>query len=163
MDTGRDFLRAQVNNTVALHSAVIDELENHARQADEAAYRDLCVKWAARMHEHQRSLAAYAASIGADGSGGVKKALGNVLAKAREAVEALREDDFLRIVGDTVMARQLQDTFETLAFVGSRIGDQQLADLGKMWAKEHDDMQREFNALTREIFVDHVNGVGAAD
>lgn len=163
MDTGRDFLRAQVNNAVALHHAVLDELEAHARQADEAGYRDLCRKWISRMEGHQRQLDAYAASIGADGSGGMKKALGNVLATARNAVDALREDDFLRIVGDTVMARQLQDTFETFAFAGSKIGDQRLAEIGKMGATEHDEMQREFNALTREMFVDHVNGVVAAD
>jgi hypothetical protein len=163
MDTGRDFLRAQVNNTVALHHAVIEELEDHAKQADEAAYRDLCLKWIPRMKTHHRSLEAYADSIGAAEPGGVKKVLGNVFAKARGAVDALREDDFLRIVGDTVMARQLQDTFETFAFAGSRIGDQPLADLGKTCAAEHDEMQRDFNALTREMFVDHVNGVVAAD
>lgn len=163
MDTGRDFLRAQVNNAVALHHAVIDELESHAKQADEAAYRDLCLKWVPRMQHHQEQLEAYARSIGADGSSSIKKTIGGVLAKAREAVDALREDDFLRLVGDTVMARQLQDTFETFAFVGPRIGDPSLAELGKMCARDHDEMQKEFNTLTREIFVDHVMGVGATD
>jgi uncharacterized protein YukE len=163
MDTGREFLRAQVNNALALHHTVMDELESHARQAEEAAYRDLCRKWIPRMEGHQRKLDSYAASIGADGSGGMKKALGDVLAKARNAVDAMREDDFLRIVGDTVMARQLQDTFETFAFAGSRIGDKQLADIGTTLAAEHDEMQREFNGLTREMFVDQVNGVGVAD
>ena len=163
METGREFLQAQVNNTIALHHAVIDELESHAKQADEPAYRELCLKWIPRMEDHHRKLVAYGASIGADDSGGIKKALGAVLAKARETVDSLRETDFLRIVGDTVMARQLQDTYETFAVAGARTGDQQLTDLGKHGSAEHDQMQREFNELTRDMFIDHLQGVPATD
>jgi hypothetical protein len=162
MDTGRDFLRAQINNTIALHHSLIDELESHARQADEAAFRELCTRWIPRMEQHQRQLESYGASVGADGSGTLKKTLGAVLAKARETVDSFRETDFLRIVGDTVMVRQLQDTYETFAVAGLRTGDQRLADLGKQGAFEHDEMQREFNALTREMFIDHLQGAVAA-
>jgi hypothetical protein len=161
MDTGRDFLRAQIRNAIALHHAVMEEIESHAKQAEDSAYRDLCNKWAPRMAGHQRALEAYANSIGAEGEGGLKKALGAVLAKARDTVDAMRETDFLRIVGDVVMIRQLQDTYETFAAAGSQIGDEQLASLGKQGASEHDMMQREFNALTREMFVEHVQGVAA--
>jgi hypothetical protein len=158
MDTGRDFLRAQVNNTIALHQSVIGELESHAKQAEEPAYRQLCMKWLPKMQEHQRVLEQYGASIGADGKGGIKHMIGAVLGKARETVDAMRETDFLRIVGDTIMVRQLQDTFATFAEAGDKLGDGGLAKLGKSCAAEHEQMQKEFNQLTQEMFVDHVKG-----
>jgi hypothetical protein len=158
METGRDFLRAQINNTIALHQSVIGDLESHVKQADEPAYRQLCTKWLPKMQEHQRILEQYGASIGADGKGGIKHALGAVLGKARDTVDAMRETDFLRIVGDTVMVRQLQDTFATFAEAGDQLGDGGLSKLGKSCTKELDTMQKEFNQLTQEMFVDHVKG-----
>jgi hypothetical protein len=160
MDTGRDFLRQQVNNATALHKSLIEQLENHAKQAEDANFRQLCVKWLPKMHEHQQKLETYGRSLGADGSGGLKKTLGAVvLGKARDTVDAMRESDFLRAVEDTVMIRQLQDTFAAFAEAGDRIGEPQLSQLGKMPAADHEAMQKEFNKITREIFVDQIQGV----
>jgi len=84
-----------------------------------------------------------------------------VLGKARDAVDAMRETDFLRVVGDIVMIRQAQDTFGTFARAGTQIGDARLAELGKTGQEEHDKMQEEFNAYIASLFVDHVNGTAA--
>lgn len=162
MQRGKDFLKAQVNNAVMLHKSLVENLEDHAKQADDQKYRALCEKHLARMTDHQQSIESYAMSIGAEGPGSVKKAVGAVLGKARDAVDALRESDFLRLVGDIVTIRQTQDTFATFATAGDRLGDIRLAELGRTLERAHDEMQKEFNDLVRTMFVDHVQNTGAS-
>lgn len=158
MDTGRDFLRAQVNNCISQHQLLIDSLRDHVDQADDPRYRELCSKHLPHMERHQGMIEEYGKSIGAEGNSGLKGALGAVLGKARDAVDSLRESDFLRVVGDIVMIRQAQDTFGTFARAGTRIGDTRLAELGRTGEEEHDRMQQEFNTYCAGLFVDHVNG-----
>ena len=158
MDTGRDFLRAQLNNSIMQHQTLLENLRDHAKQADEARYRNLCERYVPALENHQRMLEEYGKSVGAEGGTGLKGALGAVLGKARDAVDAMRETDFLRIVGDIVTIRQAQDTFATFAYAGDKLGDTRLAELGRMGEREHDTMQKEFNMLVAEMFVDHVTG-----
>jgi hypothetical protein len=158
MDTGRDFLRAQVNNCVMQHQTLLEALRDHVDQADDPRYRELCSKHLPHMERHQGMIEEYGKSIGAEGGGAFKNALGAVLGKARDAVDALRETDFLRVVGDIVMIRQAQDTFGTFARAGQALGDTRLAEIGRMGEEEHDKMQQEFNAYIALLFVDHVNG-----
>lgn len=161
MQRGRDFLKAQINNGVMQHKTLLDSIEDHARQAEDGRYRALCEKYIPRMREHQKMLESYATSIGAEGPGVLKKALGATLGKARDAVDAVRETDFLRLVGDIVIIRQSQDTFATFAVAGDRLGDTPLAELGRTCERAHDEMQREFNELVRSVFVEHVQSTGA--
>ena len=162
MQRGRDFMKAQVNNAVMQHKTLLENIEDHARQAEDGRYRTLCEKHIPRMHEHQQMLESYATSIGAEGPGALKKAVGAALGKARDAVDAMRETDFLRLVGDIVTIRQSQDTFATFAAAGDRLGDTRLAELGRTGERAHDEMQREFNELVRSMFVEHVQSTGAA-
>lgn len=162
MERGRDFLKAQINNAVMQHKTLLENLEDHAKQADDIRYRALCEKYVASAMAHQADIEAYATSIGAEGPGSVKKAIGNVLGKARDAVDAMRETDFLRLVGDIVTIRQTQDTFATFAAAGDRLDDTRLAELGRKLERAHDEMQREFNHLVQSMFVDHVRGTGSA-
>ena len=157
MDTGPDFLRSQVNNCIMQHRILLEAIRDHIGQADDPAYSALCSHHLPHMEHHQGMLEEYGKGIGADG-GAVKNAIGAILGKARDAVDAFRETDFLRVVGDIVMIRQAQDTFATFARVGARLGDARLADIGKTGEKEHDIMQQEFNAYIAELFVQHVNG-----
>jgi hypothetical protein len=161
MDTGRDFLRAQLNNAIAQHHALLGSLRDHAGQADDPMYRQLCEKHIPALEHHQAMLEAYGTSVGSDGGSGLKNVLGSALGKARDAVDAMRGTDFLRIVGDIVMIRQAQDTFGVFAAAGVRLGDARLAELGTMGEKEHDTMQRDFNAFCVESFVQHVQGTVA--
>jgi hypothetical protein len=158
MEKGRDFLKAQVNNSIMQHQTLLHNIEDHAKQAEDSRYRLLCEKHLAGMRRHQEMIESYGNTIGAEGPGGVKKAIGTVLGKARDAADAMRETDFLRLVGDIVAIRQAQDTFATFATAGQRIGDQRLADLGRELERAHDEMQREFNDLVAKMFVDHVQG-----
>ncbi len=158
MDTGRDFLRSQVNNCIMQHQALLEAIRDHVDQADDPRYRELCSKHLPHMERHQGMIEEYGKSLGATGGGVLKNALGAVLGKARDAVDAMRETDFLRVVGDIVMIRQAQDTFATFARAGEKIGDARLAEIGRTGEKEHDTMQHEFNAYIADLFVDHVNG-----
>ena len=162
MQRGRDFLKAQINNAVMQHKTLLENIEDHARQAEDGRYRALCEKHIPHMREHQKMLESYASSIGAEGPGGLKKTVGTALGKARDAVDALRETDFLRLVGDIVTIRQSQDTFATFAAAGDRLGDTRLAELGRICERAHDEMQREFNELVRSVFVEHVQNTGAS-
>jgi hypothetical protein len=158
VDTGRDFLRAQVNNAIAQHQTLVDGIESHARQADDRRYRELCQRYLPRLISHQHMLEDYGRTIGAGARTGLKEAFGTALGKARDAVDALRESDFLRVVEDVVMIRQAQDTFAAFGAVGERIGEPRLGDIGHECEREHDTMQREFNELVRTLFVEQVLG-----
>lgn len=158
METGRDFLRAQLNNAIMQHRTLLENLSDHAKQADDERYRNLCLRYVPTLENHQRMLEEYGQSVGAEGHKGLKGALGAALGKARDTVDAMRETDFLRLVGDIVTMRQSQDTFATFAIAGDRLGDTRLAELGRMGEREHDTMQREFNTLVADMFVDHVTG-----
>jgi hypothetical protein len=158
MDTGRDFLKAQLNNCIAQHQTLVESLRAHAEQADDPRYRQLCQQYLPQVERHQGMIEEYGRTLGAEGSGGIKGALGSVLGKARDAVDAMRETDFLRVVGDIIMIRQAQDTFGTFARAGERLGEQRLSELGRMGEQEHDQMQRQFNQYCAELFVDHVQG-----
>lgn len=158
MDTGRDFLKAQLNNSIAQHQNLVESLRDHAEQADDPRYRQLCQQYLPQVERHQGMLEEYGRTMGADSGGGIKGAIGAVLGKARDAVDAMRETDFLRVVGDIVMIRQAQDTFGTFARAGERLGEQRLAEIGRMGEQEHDQMQRAFNQYCAELFVDHVQG-----
>lgn len=153
MHEGRDFLRAQVSNCVMQHKTLLESLEDHEKQAEDPQFRTLCTRYLPRVREHQAALEAYRATLGEPSGQGLKAALGFVLGKAKDAADALRTDDFLRVVEDIVMIRQAQDTFATFAAAGERIGETQLAELGRKGEQEHDAMQREFNALVHEMFV----------
>ncbi|MEO8034562.1 MAG: hypothetical protein ABI837_09015 [Acidobacteriota bacterium] len=158
MEKGREFLRAQVNNGIMLHQTLLRNLEDHAKQAEDSRYRELCERYLLKTRDLQRSLSEYGETIGADAKGGVKGAIGAVLGMARDAVDSLRETDFLRLVGDIVTMRQAQDTFATFAAVGDRINEKRLAEIGRNGEREHDEMQREFNQLVQSMFVAHVQG-----
>lgn len=158
MDTGRDFLRAQLNNAIAQHQALIENIRDHAAQADDPEYGQLCMKHLPGLERQQVALEAYGTSVGTEGGSGLKNALGSVLGLAREAVDAMRGTDFLRVVGDIVMIRQAQDTFATFAVAGEQLGDARLAELGRTGEREHDAMQRDYNGYCAASFVRHIQG-----
>jgi len=153
MHKGRDFLIAQVSNNVMQHKTLLESLEDHEKQAEDAQFRALCTRYLPGARTHQAALEAYRATLGEPSGQGFKAALGFVLGKAKDAADALRTDDFLRVVEDIVMIRQAQDTFGTFAAAGERIGEPKLAELGRQGQQAADAMQRDFNALVAEMFV----------
>ena len=157
MDRGIDFLKSQVNNAVMQHKTLLENLEDHERQAEDQRYRDLCSKFIPHMREHQRMLEQYQQSIGAEAGTG-KKVLGAALGAARNLADSVRESDFLRLVGDIVTARQSQDTFATFREAGRALSIEPLSQIGETGERHHDDFVREANRLVQQMFVEHARG-----
>jgi hypothetical protein len=157
METGIDFLKSQVNNAVMQHKSFLEALEDHEQQAEDARFRDLCSRHIPRVREHQRMLEQYQSALGAEAGEG-KKFLGAVLGKARNLADAARESDFLRLVGDIVMSRQAEDTFKTFRDAGRALGNAQLAEIGELGERHHDEYNREANRLVQLMFIEHVRG-----
>jgi hypothetical protein len=157
MDRGVDFLKAQVANAVMQHRTFLQSLEDHEAQARDPRFRDLCAHFIPKAHEHQRMLEDYQRVIGGS-EGAVKKAAGVVLGVARDLADVVREDDFLRLVGDIVMSRQAEDTFKMFRDAGRALGLQQLAHIGDIGERHHDEFAKEANRIAQQLFIEHVRG-----
>lgn len=160
MDRGVDFIRGQVSNAVMQHRTFLHALETHEAQAQDHRFRDLCTRAIPRMREHQRMLEEYQATLGGDDEGLIKKAAGLAMGVARDLADVARESDFLRLVGDIVMARQAEDTFKTFREAGRTLGIQQLATIGEVGERHHDDYVKEANRLVQQMFVEHARDAG---
>lgn len=157
MERGVDFLRSQVSNAVAVHRAFLQALEDHESQSKDERYRELCVRFIPRVLEHQRMLEHYEHALGAT-EGLVKKAAGIALGVARDLADVVREDDFTRLAGDIVMGRQLEDTFKVFRESGRTLGLQQLARIGEVGERHHDEYVKEANRLIQLMFAERVHG-----
>jgi hypothetical protein len=160
MERGMDFLKAQVNNAVMQHRTLLQALEDHEGQAEDRRYRDLCGRHIPHMREHQRMLEEYQQQLGAE-EGVVKKAMGKAMGVARDLADAARESDFLRLVGDIVMARQSEDTFKTFREAGKALNIEPLQRIGDVGERHHDEFIKEANRLAQQMFVEHVQGTDA--
>jgi hypothetical protein len=155
MESGIDFLKSQVNNAVAQHAALLDSLTSHASQARDARFRDLCRRFIPIMTRHQGMLEEYQASLGAT-EGKAKKILGRVFELGKDLVDAMRESDYYRLVGDLVMSRQAEDTFKTFREAGRMLGNEDLRRLGDEGERDHDRFAEQANRLVQEMFVEQV-------
>ena len=91
-------------------------------------------------------------------SGTLKRAAGTALGMAQDLADVPRQSDYLRLVGDIVMARQAEDMFKTFREGGRQLGIQQLADVGDIGERHHDDYVKEANRLVQQMFVEHARG-----
>ena len=155
MDRGIDFLKSQVNNAVMQHKAFVENLTDHSKQAEDQRFRMLCTSFLPKATAHQQMLEDYQRELGAE-TGMAKKALGKAFGMARDLADAAREDDFLRLVGDIVTARQSEDTFKTFREAGRALGIQRLAQIGEQGERDHDDYVKQANRLVQQLFVENV-------
>ena len=167
METGIDFLRSQVDNAVMQHDAFLRSVVDHESQAQDQRFRDLCARHIPRMREHQRMLEELRSEIGTAPSsdnplenlgGTLKRVAGNALGMAKDLADAPRQSDYLRLVSDIVMARQAEDMFKTFREGGRQLGIQQLAQIGDIGERHHDDYVKEANRLVQQMFVEHARG-----
>jgi len=156
MDRGIDFLKSQINNAVMQHKTFVENLTDHASQAEDVRFRDLCTTFLPKASAHQQMLEDYQREIGAE-TGLAKKALGKAMGAARDLADAPRGDDFLRLVGDIVTSRQSEDTFKTFREAGRTLGIQRLAQIGETGERDHDDYNRQANRLAQQLFVEYVS------
>ena len=158
MDRGSDFLKSQVNNAVMQHQTFLSALEDHEQQAEDSRFRDLCTRHIPHMREHQRMLEEYQSQLGAQSRTG-KKILGSAIGVVRDLADAARESDYLRLVGDIVMARQSEDTFKTFREAGRMMGNETLHEIGEIGERHHDAYAMEANRLVQQLFVEHAQGI----
>jgi hypothetical protein len=158
MDRGAEFLKSQINNAVMQHGAFLKALEEHEEQADDARFRDLCSRHIPHMRDHQRMLEEYQSQLAGE-TGVVKKVLGSAAGFVRDLADAARESDFLRLVGDIVMARQSEDTFKTFREAGRMMGNETLHEIGDIGERHHDAYVKEANRLVQHMFVENVQGL----
>src|SRR5919106_4137895 len=151
MDRGTDFLKSQINNAVMQHQTFVENLADHEKQADDARFRSLCARFLPKAQAHQRMLEDYQRELGAE-TGTAKKALGKALGVARDLADAARESDFPRLVGDIVTARQSEDTFKTFREAGRALGIEELARIGEVGERHHDEYIHEANRLAQQMF-----------
>ena len=169
MERGIEFLRSQVNNAVMQHDTLLRSLVDHESQAQDARFRDLCSRHIPNMREHQRMLEEFQREIAQTGAdrdgnmlenvgGALKKVAGQALGVAKDLADAPRQNDYLRLVGDIVMARQSEDTFKTFREGGRTLGIQRLAQIGEIGERHHDEYVKEANRLIQQMFVEQARG-----
>lgn len=157
MERGVDFLRSQVANAVLVHRTYVRSLEDHEGQASDERYRNLCARALPKAIEHQRMLEEYQNALGA-GEGLVKKAIGTAIGAARDLADVVQTDEFMRLCGDIIIARQLEDTFKTFREAGRTLGLQQLARIGEVGERDHDEFVKDANRLAQQMFSERVRG-----
>ena len=158
MDSGIAFLKTQINNAVIQHGTFLGALEAHADQADDSRFRDLCSRHVPHMLEHQRMLEEYQSQLGSR-SGIARTVIGTAVSVVRELADAAQESDYLRLVGDIVMARQSEDLFKTFREAGRMMGNKTLQEIGDVGERHHDAYVKEANRLVQHMFVERVQGV----
>jgi hypothetical protein len=181
MQNGIDFLKEQLDDAVASHSALLQSMSDHESQANDARYRDLCDRHLPRMREHQRALEEFRATLGsnttASGSstnaggipmppspqdivGAIKRVAGTALGVTRSFADT-PQSDYTRLMGDIALARQLEVTFKTFRDAGRELHIDRLAQLGEMAERHHDDYSAEAKRLILQMFIERAQG--AAD
>lgn len=155
MESGNDFLRSQVDDAVVMHRAFVEALRDHGDDADDPRFSELCARYMPIVEEHQRLLEEFQQSLGS-GTGIGKKVMGKVVGAARELADVAREDDYRRLVGDIAMSSMAEDTFRTFREAGRMLRNHQLAELGSLGERQHDDFNRDANRLAQAMFVEHV-------
>ena len=169
MESGVDFLKNQIDNAVTQHDAFLRAVVDHESEAVDQRFRDLCARHIPRMQEHQRMLESLQRVIDAkvtrpdesplqNMGGALKRVAGTALGMARELADVPGQSDYVRLVADVVMARQAEDMFKTFREGGRLLGIQQLADVGDIGERHHDDYVREANRLVQQMFVEHARG-----
>jgi hypothetical protein len=158
MQHGSEFLRTQVRNVLVQHGTFLKSLEDHESQAEDPRFRDLCSRHIPHMRLHQRMLEEYQSQLG-DGQSIGGRIVGSAIGVVRDLADAAVADDYTRLIGDIVMARQSEDSFKTFREAGKVLGNPTLQEIGDIGERHHDAYVKEANRLVQQMFVEHVSGV----
>lgn len=158
MYSGTAFLKSQIDNTVAQHKALLNALEDHEERANDARLSDLCARHIPHMRGHHRMLEEYQAQLG-DDSHIADATVGTSVVIVSRLADAAHESDYLRLVGDILLARQTEDAFKTFREAGKMIGNRTLQEIGDIGERRHDAYIKEATRLVQHMFVEEVQGV----
>ena len=165
MQPGIEFLKDQIDESIAQHRALVQSMIEHESDADDQRYRDLCTRHISHMRGHQAMLEEFRTSLGAGPSksgsselvGMVRQAAGTAFATARSLADAPRSD-YTQLVGDLSMARQLEVTFKVFRDGGRQLGIAGLAHIGETAERHHDEYSADARRLLQQMFVERAQG-----
>jgi hypothetical protein len=158
MEHGSEFLRTQVRNVLLQHGTLLKSLEDHESQAEDPRFRDLCARHIPHMRLHQRMLEEYRSQLG-DGQGVASRVVGTAIGVMKDLADAAAANDYNRLIGDIVMARQSEDSFKTFREAGKMLGNRTLQEIGEVGERHHDAYVKEANRLVQHMFVERVQGL----
>lgn len=158
MEHGSEFLRSQVRNVLLQHGTFLRSLEDHESQAEDPRFRDLCARHIPHMRLHQRMLEEYQSQLG-DGPGVASRVVGSAIGVVKDLADAAVANDYNRLIGDIVMARQSEDSFKTFREAGKMLGNRTLQEIGDIGERHHDAYVKEANRLVQHMFVERVQGL----
>jgi len=162
MDKGLAFLKSQVNTAVIQHASFLGALAAHEDQADDPRFSALCSRHLSNMREHQRMLEEYQSQLVGD-SRMPNTEIGMTATVLPDLADTARESDYVRLVGDIVMARQSEDAFKTFREAGRMMGNRTLQEIGDIGERHHDAYVKEANRLAQHMFVERVQGIDDID
>ena len=158
MEHGSEFLRSQVRNVILQHGTFLTSLEDHESQAEDPRFRDLCARHIPHMRLHQRMLEEYQSQLG-DAQGVTGRVVASAVGVVQDLADAALANDYNRLIGDIVMARQSEDAFKTFREAGKMLGNRTLQEIGEIGERHHDAYIKEANRLVQHMFVERVQGV----
>ncbi|HMG71224.1 MAG TPA: hypothetical protein VK544_08935 [Gemmatimonadaceae bacterium] len=161
VETGTAFLKSQIDNTLAQHRAFLNALEDHEERANDPRFSDLCARHIPHLRGHHRMLEEYQSQLGDDDH--VAEAMAGAVVVVRPLADAARESDYLRLVGDIVLARQSEDAFKTFREAGKMMGNRTLQEIGDIGERRHDAFVKEANRLAQHMFVERAQGIDGAE
>ncbi len=165
MQSGIDFLRAQIDDAAATHASLLESMIFHEGEANDPRYRDLCDRHLPRMREHQLMLEELRSTLGtAKGSnppaeliGVIRKAAGSALGTVRTLADA-PTSDYQRLAQDLDLARRLEVTFKTFRDAGRALRIDRLAKFGETAERHHDDYSADAKRLLLQMFLERAEG-----
>jgi hypothetical protein len=161
MQSGIEFLRAQVADATAVHSALLESMNYHESEANDPRYRDLCDRHLPRMHAHQLRLEQLRDSLGAQKVanppaelvGALRKAAGNAMGLVQSLADAPLSD-YQRLSADLDLARRLEVTFKTFRDAGRALHIDSIAKVGEEAERHHDEYSADAKRLLLQMFIE---------
>ena len=101
----------------------------------------------------------YQSQLG-DGPGVASRVVGSAIGVVKDLADAAVANDYNRLIGDIVMARQSEDSFKTFREAGKMLGNRTLQEIGDIGERHHDAYVKEANRLVQHMFVERVQGLG---
>jgi hypothetical protein len=163
MHTGIDFLDEQLDDAIAQHVALLASLSDHVVDADDDRFRDLCARFLPRMRDHQRMLEEFRASLGPRTTppDTVVSVFTRAFTTPRALVDAPRSD-YQELIADIAMTRQLEVTFKVFRDAGRQLGITDLAKIGEVAERHHDEYSDEARRLLYQMFVERARDAADA-
>jgi hypothetical protein len=163
MHTGIDFLDEQLDDAIGQHTALLRSLSDHAADADDDRFRDLCARFLPRMRDHQQMLEQFRASRrpGPPPTDTVVSVFNRAFVTPRALVDAPRSD-YQELITDIAMVRQLEVTFKIFRDAGRHLGIPELAKVGEVAERHHDDYSDDARRLLYQMFVERAHDAADA-